>query len=74
MARAIREVASAAPGTRNAKLNSATYSLLRLAKTGAVTPREIAGAMAHAGAAAGLPPHEIKATLASALRARGGAA
>jgi hypothetical protein len=73
MARAIREVASAAPGTRNASLNAATYSLLRLAETGAVTPREIAGAMAHAGAAAGLPPREIEATLASALRARGAA-
>jgi len=74
MARAIREVASAAPGTRNASLNAATYSLLRLVETGAVTAREIAGAMAHAGAAAGLPPREIETTLASALRARGGAA
>lgn len=74
MARAIREVASAAPGTRNASLNAATFSLLRLVETGAVTAREIAGAMAHAGAAAGLPPREIETTLASALRARGGAA
>ncbi|WP_298283645.1 bifunctional DNA primase/polymerase [Acidocella sp.] len=74
MTRAIQDVASAPPGTRNAALNSATYSLLRLVEAGAVTAREIAGAMAHAGGAAGLPPREIEATLASALRARGGAA
>jgi hypothetical protein len=73
MTRAIRDVAGAAPGTRNASLNAATYSLLRLVETGAVTAREIAGAMAHAGAAAGLPPREIEGTIASALRARGGA-
>lgn len=72
MTRAIRDVATAATGTRNATLNAATYSLLRLVEAGAVTAREIAGAMAHAGAAAGLPPREIEATLTSALRARGG--
>lgn len=73
MRRAIQEVASAQLGTRNASLNRATYSLLRLVETGAVTAREIAGAMAHAAAAAGLPPREIEATLTSALSAHGGA-
>lgn len=71
MRRGIAEVASAAPGTRNASLNAATFSLLRLIKTGAVTSSEIAAAMAHAGLAAGLDRPEIEATLRSALAARG---
>ena len=70
MRRAIIEVASAPPGTRNASLNRATYSLLRLVETGAVTAREIAGAMAHAGIAAGLDVREVEATITSALRSR----
>ncbi len=74
MHRAMIEVATAAPGTRNASLNRATYSLLRLVEAGAVTAREIAGAMAHAGIAAGLDAREVQATITSALRSRSAAA
>lgn len=72
MRNAILEVATAGPGTRNDQLNQTTYSLLRLVSTGAVTSREIAGAMAHAGIAAGLPAIEVEKTIASAIAARGG--
>jgi hypothetical protein len=72
MRNAIAEVASAGAGTRNDRLNQATYGLLRLVSAGAVTSGEIAGAMAHAGIAAGLPAIEVERTIASALAARGG--
>ena len=70
MRAAIRRVAGAPPGTRNATLNSETFGLLRLVGDGAVTASEIAGAMAHAAFAAGLTRREIEATLASAMRGR----
>ena len=70
MRRAIIEVSTAPAGQRNQGLNAATYSLLRLVETGAVTTREVASAMAHAGIAAGLEPREVQATIASALASR----
>ncbi|EGO96804.1 bifunctional DNA primase/polymerase [Acidiphilium sp. PM] len=72
--RAIERVAGAAPGTRNATLNSETYGLLRLTSTGGLSAGEVAEAMAHAAIVAGLERREIEATLKSALSAREGAA
>lgn len=74
MTRAIQDVASAAPGTRNSALNAATYSLSRLIFTGLVTAGEVARCMAYAGLASGLDAREVERTIASALRARGGEA
>jgi hypothetical protein len=69
---AVGRVASAPIGTRNAELNRETFGLARLVGLGALTPATVAGAMAHAGLAAGLTQFEVERTIASALRARGG--
>lgn len=65
--RAVVSVAGTGDGGRNATLNSETFGLSRFIASGALSPDEIAGAMAHAGIAAGLNPREISATIASAL-------
>ena len=69
LANAIARVATAAPGTRNATLNSQAFALVRLAETGALATGEIVFAMASAAAAAGLDGREVAATLKSALQA-----
>ncbi|GAN79025.1 bifunctional DNA primase/polymerase [Acidocella aminolytica] len=68
---AVRRVAGTAAGSRNANLNAETYGLARFIQNGALSPAEIAKAMAHAGIAAGLDAREVQATIASAM---GGAA
>ncbi len=64
---AVQRVAGTLTGSRNAALNAETYSLARFIQSGALSPAEIATAMAHAGIAAGLTAPEVQATLASAL-------
>jgi hypothetical protein len=65
---AVERVAGAAEGGRNARLNAETFGLARFIGAGALSPGELADAMAHAGIAAGLNRREVEATLASALR------
>lgn len=69
--RAVERVASTGEGGRNAALNAETFSLMRLAREGAIGAGEIAAAMACAGLAAGLDRVEVERTIASALRAGG---
>jgi len=61
--------ARAPQGQRNDTLNAETFSLTRFLVEGTLDASEVATAMAYAGRQAGLPPPEIKATLASALAA-----
>ena len=61
--------AAASHGTRNDTLNAETFSLTRFLAEGMLDAAEIATTMAYAGRQAGLLPHEVKATLASALAA-----
>ena len=68
---AIRRVASAPPGTRNAALNASAFALSRFAVDGSLTAGEIAYALASAATAAGLDGRETAATLKSALAAGG---
>jgi hypothetical protein len=67
---AIRRVAAAPEGSRNDLLNREVYALARLP---GLARRTIAEAMTVAAREAGLDPHEIEATIASALSARAGA-
>ena len=69
--RAVAEVATAFPGTRNDVLNRAAWSLSRLIADGSLAPSEIAEALAHAGRVAGMDHHEVARTIASALTAGG---
>ena len=69
--RAADRVAAAAPGHRNDTLNAETYRLVRFIAEGALDASEIATAMVYASRQAGLSPPEVRATLTSALRARG---
>ncbi|MBB5374324.1 bifunctional DNA primase/polymerase [Acidocella aromatica] len=64
---AVQRVAGTTTGSRNAALNAETFSLARFVQSGSLSPTEIAGAMAHAGIAAGLEAAEVQATIASAL-------
>jgi hypothetical protein len=68
---AINNVMNAPPGARNSTLNSEMWSLLRFLGNGELTADAIAKALAVAAHTAGLGPAEIKATLMSAMRARG---
>jgi hypothetical protein len=61
--------ARAPQGQRNDTLNAEMFSLTRFLVEGTLDASEVATAMAYAGRQAGLPPLEIKATLASALTA-----
>jgi hypothetical protein len=70
---AIGRVASAHDGQRNDTLNREMFGLLRLARTGDLSMREVADCMAVAARHAGLPAPETQATLRSALRAGGAA-
>jgi hypothetical protein len=54
-------VAGTVNGRRNATLNAETFSLARFIGSGALSPREIADAMAHSGVAAGLDVPEVAA-------------
>ena len=72
MRRAIERVATAAPGSRNSRLNIETFALARFVADGSLTAAEIVFAMTSAAAAAGLDGREVAATLKSALRAGGG--
>jgi hypothetical protein len=67
--RAVEHVASAGEGGRNDALNRETFALARFVRSGTMTAGDLAEAMATAGLSAGLPPREVQATLASALRA-----
>jgi hypothetical protein len=67
--RAADRVATAPHGQRNDTLNSETFSLTRFLAEGTLDAAEVATAMAYAGRQAGLPPLEVKATLASTLAA-----
>lgn len=64
---AVGRVAGTVTGSRNATLNAETYGLARFIQSGALSPAEIAEAMAHAGLAAGLDAIEVQATIASAI-------
>lgn len=70
---AIERVAGAGEGTRNATLNAEMFALARFLAGGHLTSSEIANALAAAAFHAGLTETEISKTLASALRAGGGA-
>jgi Bifunctional DNA primase/polymerase, N-terminal len=67
--RAADRAAAAPQGQRNDILNTETYCLTRFLAEGPLDATEVATAMAYAGRQAGLPPLEVKATLASALAA-----
>ena len=64
-------VAGAPQGTRNDTLNAEIFALMKFQAEGVLHESEIANAMAYAGGQAGLLPPEVKATLASALKAGG---
>lgn len=64
---AVRRVAGTTTGSRNANLNAETFALSRFIASGTLSPTEIAGAMVHAGLAAGLDAAEVQTTIASAL-------
>lgn len=68
---AIGRVASAPQGTRNDVLNREMFGLMRLARAGNLSEREIAECMAIAARHSGLNAREVQATLRSALRSRG---
>jgi hypothetical protein len=69
LANAIRRVASAAPGERNATLNTQAFALSRFVADGSLTAAELAFSLAAAAASCGLDPIETKATVKSALQA-----
>ena len=73
LANAIRRVALAPLGARNATLNGQAFALSRLAADGSLSAGEIIFALASAATAAGLDGREVVATLRSALRAGGAA-
>jgi hypothetical protein len=56
-------------GQRNDVLNKTLFSLMRLARDGDLTTREIADCLAIAARHAGLAAPEVQATMRSALRA-----
>jgi hypothetical protein len=58
---AVVRVVGTVNGSRNATLNAETFSLARFIGSGALSPREIADPMAHAGIAAGLDVAEVAA-------------
>jgi hypothetical protein len=68
---AIGRVASAREGQRNDTLNKTMFSLVRLARSGDLTMREIADCMAVAARHAGLTASEVQGTLRSVLRSAG---
>jgi hypothetical protein len=65
---AIGRVAGASAGQRNYVLNRETFSLVRLARVGDLSIREIANCMAVAARHSGLAAPEVQATLRSVLR------
>jgi hypothetical protein len=67
--RAADRAATAPQGQRNDTLNTETFSLTRFLSEGMLDATEVATAMAYAARQAGLHPHEVKATLTSALAA-----
>ena len=69
--RAVEQVATAYPGTRNDTLNRAAWSISRFISDGALQPSEVAEALAHAGRVAGMDHREVARTLTSALTAAG---
>ncbi|MBF0563083.1 MAG: bifunctional DNA primase/polymerase [Alphaproteobacteria bacterium] len=66
-------VATAPTGSRNDILNRETHALARFIIEGTLDPQDIANALAVAALAAGLDRAEVVATIASGLRAAGGA-
>ena len=62
-------VAAAAPGQRNATLNSAAFSLGQIVAEGRLDQGEVERGLRSAAAAAGLPAEEVEATLRSGLEA-----
>ena len=71
MRHAADRTARAPHGQRNDTLNAETFNLTRFMAEGTLNATEIATTMAYAGRQAGLVPHEVKATLTSALAAGG---
>ena len=69
--KAYNALVSVAEGSRNTKLNTETFTILKYALSGQLDLREIAASMTSAGLAAGLKPTEVANTVASAIRARG---
>ena len=68
---AANQVANAPAGCRNETLNKEAFILLRFVEQGHLDALIICRVLAEAALSAGLGDHEIAATLASALRARG---
>lgn len=68
--RSVEQVATAAQGQRNDTLNRACFGLARFIDAGDLAPSEVADALAVAARQAAMPFPEVRATLASALRAR----
>jgi len=69
--RAVQRVATAVPGRRNSTLNAECFGLCRFVPVTALTPSEIAYALADAARHVGLTSGETECTIASALRAGG---
>jgi hypothetical protein len=63
-----RLVATAVEGARQSTLNGSAFALAQLVPSGHLRAQTIAEALAEAAAATGLPPREIRATIARAIR------
>jgi len=70
---AVERISMAPTGSRNATLNSESYSIGRLLTDGSLDPRDAVAELLGAATAAGLPSREAVATITSAVRARVGA-
>jgi hypothetical protein len=68
---AIGRVASAREGQRNDTLNKEAFGLVRFARAGDLSMRDIAECMAVAARHAGLAARDVQATLRSVLRSAG---
>jgi len=69
LAAEIRRVGSSIPGSRNDALNRASFALGQIVGGGHLRDDAVREALHHAGATAGLPPREVRSTVASGLRA-----
>jgi hypothetical protein len=65
----LQHVLDARPGTRNDTLHRAAFSLGTLVGAGRIDAQQTAQALLAAGAAIGLPEHEVRSTVTSGLRA-----
>jgi hypothetical protein len=69
LAKEVRRLATAPPGTRNDSLNRAAFALGQLVGAGLLDERRVREALTSAARATGLGPVEVRGTLRSGLRA-----